>query len=179
LDKLGLRASDTAELAFDDENPGKFDGWSGQGFLYMQHFALERLIMAINAHASRVRNWLYYRIRRNERLLEKISKFQALRHTMVEHATEVEHCKVFNYGRKIDKIRIRSYEATMAKLKSTSFWWYYIQLFTNAGRLWLHGRISFSAFVKRQFRPIGVEHQKLKEILGKMIIDQQNYEPVK
>ena len=27
-----------------------------------------------------------------------INKFQALRHTMVEHATEVEHCKIFNYA---------------------------------------------------------------------------------
>jgi alkylation response protein AidB-like acyl-CoA dehydrogenase len=27
-----------------------------------------------------------------------IDKFQALRHTIVEHATEVEHCKVFNYA---------------------------------------------------------------------------------
>jgi hypothetical protein len=42
-------------------------------------------------------------------------------------------------------------------------------LFTNAGRLWLHGRISFSAFVKRQsFRAIGGGTSEiLKEILGK------------
>ena len=54
LDKLGWRASDTAEIAFDNvvipaEN---LMGEEGKGFSYiMQHFALERLIMAINAHA--------------------------------------------------------------------------------------------------------------------------------
>ena len=54
LDKLGWRASDTAEIAFDNvvipaEN---LMGEEGKGFPYiMQHFALERLIMAINAHA--------------------------------------------------------------------------------------------------------------------------------
>ena len=54
LDKLGWRASDTAEIAFDNviipaEN---LMGEEGKGFPYiMQHFALERLIMGINAHA--------------------------------------------------------------------------------------------------------------------------------
>jgi alkylation response protein AidB-like acyl-CoA dehydrogenase len=62
------------------------------------HFALERLIMAINAHA-RAEYAIDYTIEymSQREALEKISKFQALRHTMVEHAT-VEHCKVFNYA---------------------------------------------------------------------------------
>ena len=54
LDKLGWRASDTGEISFTDvkipvEN---LMGEEGKGFPYiMQHFALERLIMGINAHA--------------------------------------------------------------------------------------------------------------------------------
>ncbi|MDG2444705.1 MAG: acyl-CoA dehydrogenase family protein, partial [Flavobacteriaceae bacterium] len=54
LDKLGWKASDTGEIAFDNvkvpvEN---LMGEEGKGFPYiMQHFALERLIMGINAHA--------------------------------------------------------------------------------------------------------------------------------
>jgi alkylation response protein AidB-like acyl-CoA dehydrogenase len=50
-----------------------------------------------------------------------IDKFQALRHTIVEHATEVEHCKVFNYAAvaRLDKGEYVVKEATMAKLKST------------------------------------------------------------
>jgi alkylation response protein AidB-like acyl-CoA dehydrogenase len=50
-----------------------------------------------------------------------IDKFQALRHTIVEHATEVEHCKVFNYAA-VSSFKKGEYvvkEATMAKLKST------------------------------------------------------------
>jgi alkylation response protein AidB-like acyl-CoA dehydrogenase len=66
----------------------------------MQHFALERLIMAINGHA-RAEYALEHTI---DYMAQKrgfgttIDKFQALRHTIVEHATEVEHCKVFNYA---------------------------------------------------------------------------------
>jgi alkylation response protein AidB-like acyl-CoA dehydrogenase len=51
LDKLGWRASDTAEIAFDNvEIPAEnLMGEEEKGFPYiMQHFALERLIMAIN-----------------------------------------------------------------------------------------------------------------------------------
>ncbi|MEE4248257.1 MAG: acyl-CoA dehydrogenase family protein, partial [Kangiellaceae bacterium] len=54
LDKLGWRASDTGEIAFDNvEIPvSNLMGEENQGFPYiMQHFALERLIMGINAHA--------------------------------------------------------------------------------------------------------------------------------
>ena len=54
LDKLGWRASDTAEIAFDNvEIPVEnLMGEEGKGFPYiMQHFALERLIMGVNAHA--------------------------------------------------------------------------------------------------------------------------------
>jgi alkylation response protein AidB-like acyl-CoA dehydrogenase len=50
-----------------------------------------------------------------------VDKFQALRHTIVEHATEVEHCKVFNYAAvaRLDKGEYVVKETTMAKLKST------------------------------------------------------------
>jgi hypothetical protein len=58
----------------------------------------------------------------------------------------------------------------MAKLKSTKVSDDTIySCLQMLGRLWLHGRISFSAFVKRQsFRPIGGGTSEiLKEILGK------------
>ena len=54
LDKLGWRASDTAEIAFDNVTipTSNLMGDENKGFPYiMQHFALERLIMGINAHA--------------------------------------------------------------------------------------------------------------------------------
>ncbi len=54
LNKLGWRASDTAELAFDNvEVPAEnLIGSAGKGFSFvMEAFSLERLIMGINAHA--------------------------------------------------------------------------------------------------------------------------------
>ncbi|GAL64121.1 butyryl-CoA dehydrogenase [Algibacter lectus] len=54
LNKLGWRASDTGEIAFDNvEIPAnQILGETDKGFAYiMQHFALERLIMGINGHA--------------------------------------------------------------------------------------------------------------------------------
>ena len=54
LDKLGWKASDTGEIAFDNVKVPVENllGDEGKGFPYiMQHFALERLIMGINAHA--------------------------------------------------------------------------------------------------------------------------------
>jgi hypothetical protein len=48
LDKLGWRASDTAEIAFDNVRvpASHLMGEEGKGFSYvMQHFASERLIM--------------------------------------------------------------------------------------------------------------------------------------
>jgi alkylation response protein AidB-like acyl-CoA dehydrogenase len=97
LDKLGWRASDTAEIAFDNvEIPlENLMGEEGKGFPYiMQHFALERLIMAINGHArAEYALSIQLIICHSVRHLDYNDKFQALRHTIVEHATEVEHCK--------------------------------------------------------------------------------------
>ncbi len=187
LDKLGWRASDTAEIAFDNvEIPVEnLMGEAGKGFPYiMQHFALERLIMAINAHA-RAEYAIDYTIEymsQREAFGKKISKFQALRHTMVEHATEVEHCKVFNYAAvaRLDKGEYVVKEATMAKLKSTK-----VSDETIYSCLQMLGGYGYMeeyplARLSRDSRlgPIGGGTSEiLKEILGKMIIDQQNYEP--
>ncbi len=187
LDKLGWRASDTAEIAFDNvEIPAdNLMGEAGKGFPYiMQHFALERLIMAINAHA-RAEYAIDYTIEymsQREAFGKKISKFQALRHTIVEHATEVEHCKVFNYAAvaRLDKGEYVVKEATMAKLKSTK-----VADETIYSCLQMLGGYGYMeeyplARLSRDSRlgPIGGGTSEiLKEILGKMIIDQQNYEP--
>ena len=101
LDKLGWRASDTAELAFDQVKVHKDQmlGIDGQGFGYiMQHFASERLIMGINAHARS--EWaLEYTIaymKDRTAFVKSISEFQALRHRLAELSTEVNVCKTFN-----------------------------------------------------------------------------------
>ena len=187
LDKLGWRASDTAEIAFDNvEIPAEnLMGEEGKGFPYiMQHFALERLIMAINAH-SRGEYALDYTIdymSQREAFGKKISKFQALRHTIVEHATEVEHCKVFNYAAvsRLDKGEYVVKEATMAKLKSTKVAddAIYSCLQMLGGYGYMEEYPLARLFRDSRLGPIGGGTSEiLKEILGKMIIDNKNYEP--
>ncbi|WP_455168822.1 acyl-CoA dehydrogenase family protein, partial [Aegicerativicinus sediminis] len=101
LDKLGWRASDTAEISFDNVKVGsdKMLGEENKGFPYiMQHFALERLIMAINAHA-RAEYALEYALHymdERQAFGKSLDQFQALRHKVADLATEIEHCKTFN-----------------------------------------------------------------------------------
>lgn len=187
LDKLGWRASDTAEIAFDNvEIPEEnLMGEEGKGFPYiMQHFALERLIMAINAH-SRAEFALEYTIdymSKREAFGKSINKFQALRHTVVNHVTDVEHCKLFNYAAvsRLDKGEYVVKEATMAKLKSTQ-----IADETIYSCLQMLGGYGYMeeyplARLLRDSRlgPIGGGTSEiLREILSKMIIDNQNYKP--
>jgi alkylation response protein AidB-like acyl-CoA dehydrogenase len=187
LDKLGWRASDTAEIAFDnvaipEEN---LMGEEGKGFPYiMQHFASERLIMAINAHASAeyAIDYTIDYMSQREAFGTKINKFQALRHTMVEHATDVEHCKIFNYAAiaRLDKGEYVVKEATMAKLKSTK-----VADETIYSCLQMLGGYGYMeeyplARLLRDSRlgPIGGGTSEiLREILSKMIIDKQDYKP--
>jgi alkylation response protein AidB-like acyl-CoA dehydrogenase len=187
LDKLGWRASDTAEIAFDNvEIPaGNLMGELNKGFPYiMQHFALERLIMAINAHA-RAEYAIDYTIdymSQREAFGRTIDKFQALRHTIVDHATDVEHCKIFNYAAvaRLNKGEYVVKEATMAKLKSTK-----VADETIYSCLQMLGGYGYMeeyplARLLRDSRlgPIGGGTSEiLREILSKMIIDKQNYKP--
>jgi acyl-CoA dehydrogenase len=187
LDKLGWRASDTAEIAFDnvaipEEN---LMGEEGKGFSYiMQHFAFERLIMAINAHA-RAEYAIDYTIdymSQREAFGTKINKFQALRHTMVEHATDVEHCKIFNYAAaaRLDKGEYVVKEATMAKLKSTKVAdeTIYSCLQMLGGYGYMEEYPLARLFRDSRLGPIGGGTSEiLKEILSKMIIDNQDYKP--
>lgn len=187
LDKLGWRASDTAEIAFDNvEIPAEnLMGEEGKGFPYiMQHFAFERLIMAINAHA-RAEYAIEYTIdymSQREAFGTTINKFQALRHTMVEHATEVAHCKLFNYAAaaRLDKGEYVVKEATMAKLKSTKV--ADLAIYDCLQMLGGYGYMEEYPLARllrdSRLGPIGGGTSEiLKEILSKMIIDNQSYKP--
>ena len=188
LDKLGWRASDTAEIAFDNvEIPEEnLMGEEGKGFPYiMQHFALERLIMAINAHA-RAEYAIDYTIdymSQREAFGTKINKFQALRHTMIDNATEVEHCKIFNYAAaaRLNKGEYVVKEATMAKLKSTKVAdeVIYSCLQMLGGYGYMEEYPMARLLRDSRLGPIGGGTSEiLREILSKMIIDKQDYKPV-
>jgi alkylation response protein AidB-like acyl-CoA dehydrogenase len=126
LNKLGWRASDTAELFFDNVKVpvSNLLGKEGDGFLYLaMHLAMERIIMAINAHA-RAEYAIEYTLKyMKERTAfgKNLDKFQALRHTMADLIIDVDHIKTYNY-KVIDNIMSGGYpvlEASSAKRKST------------------------------------------------------------
>lgn len=187
LDKLGWRASDTGEIAFDNvkvpvEN---LMGEEGKGFPYiMQHFALERLIMGINAHA-RAEYAVDYAIQymsERQAFGKSLDKFQALRHKIAEMASEVEMCKEFNYSiaKRLDNGGYVVKEASMSKLLSTKI---ADQVIYDA--LQLLGGYGYMeeypmARLLRDSRlgPIGGGTSEiLKEIIAKMIIDKKEYKP--
>jgi acyl-CoA dehydrogenase len=187
LDKLGWRASDTAEIAFDNVEVSEENlmGEVNKGFPYiMQHFASERLIMAINAHA-RAEYAIDYTIEYMEQRQAfgtTLNKFQALRHTLVEHATEIEHCKIFNYAAisRLDKGEYVVKEATMAKLKSTKVAdeAIYSCLQMLGGYGYMEEYPLARLFRDSRLGPIGGGTSEImKEILSKMILDKQNYKP--
>jgi acyl-CoA dehydrogenase len=187
LDKLGWRASDTAEIAFDNvEIPAKnLMGEEGKGFAYiMQHFAFERLIMGVNAHA-RAEYALDYTIDyMGERVAfgKTIDKFQALRHTVADMASEVEMCKEFNYSivkRMIDGVYVVK-EASMSKLMSTKIAddVIYKCLQFLGGYGYMEDYPLARMLRDSRLGPIGGGTSEiLREIIAKMVIDKKEYKP--
>ena len=187
LDKLGWRASDTAEIAFDNvEIPeGNLMGEENLGFNYiMQHFALERLIMGVNAHA-RAEYALDYAINyMSERSAfgKTIDKFQALRHSVAQMASEVEMCKEFNYSivkRMIDGVYVVK-EASMSKLLSTKIAdeviYNCLQLLGGYG--YIEDYPLARMLRDSRLGPIGGGTSEiLREIIAKMVIDKKEYKP--
>lgn len=185
LSKLGWRASDTAELAFDNvEVPASnLLGTENEGFGYiMEAFALERLVMGINAHA-RAEFALDYALQymsEREAFGRSIDQFQALRHQLVDLYSDMLLCKQFNYATvaQMDKGVYVVKEATISKLKSTKMadeviynclqflgGYGYIEDYPMA-RLMCDSRLG----------PIGGGTSEiLKEILAKIIVDKKEY----
>lgn len=189
LNKLGWRASDTAELAFDNVKVPKTNllGERGKGFQYiMQHFASERLIMGINAHA-RAEYALEYALQyMNDRVAfgKKLTEFQALRHKFVERASEVEMAKQFNYtiAKRMDMGDYVVKEASMSKMLSTKIAdeTIYDCLQFLGGYGYIEEYPLARMLRDSRLGPIGGGTSEiLKEILAKTIIDKKEYKPAK
>ncbi|PKA99380.1 alkylation response protein AidB-like acyl-CoA dehydrogenase [Flavobacteriaceae bacterium MAR_2009_75] len=185
LDKLGWRASDTAELAFDNVKVSAANriGEEGSGFGFiMEAFALERLIMGINAHA-RAEYALEYALQymsEREAFGKSINQFQALRHKFVELQADMEMCKYYNYGvcYKMDKGEYVVKEATMSKLKSTKMAdeVIYSCLQFLGGYGYIEDYPMARLLRDSRLGPIGGGTSEiLKEILAKIIIDKKEY----
>ncbi len=188
LEKLGWKASDTAEIAFDNviipsEN---LLGEEGKGFPYiMQHFALERVVMAVNAHA-RAEYALDYAIQymsERKSFGKTINQFQALRHKVADMASEIEMCKEFNYSivYRLNKGQYVVKEATMAKLTATKIAdeviYQCLQLLGGYG--YMEDYPMARLFRDSRLGPIGGGTSEiLKEIISKIVIDKKEYKPV-
>jgi len=189
LDKLGWKASDTAEIAFDNVTipASNLMGDEGKGFAYiMSHFALERLVMGINAHA-RAEFALDYAVKymsEREAFGRTINKFQALRHKVAEMASEVEMCKEFNYSvaKRLNDGQYIVKEASMSKLLSTKMadgvineclqllgGYGYMEEYPMA-RLLRDSRLGQIG---------GGTSEILKEIIAKIVIDKKEYQQAK
>ena len=126
LDKLGWRASDTGEIAFDNVRVPVENllGEEGRGFFYiMQHFVSERLSMAVGAVAAAayaLELTLQYTDER-EAFGRKINKFQVLRHRIAQMSAEIEMNRQFAYSlyRRYQRGDYLVKEASMAKLLAT------------------------------------------------------------
>ncbi|TMM31952.1 acyl-CoA dehydrogenase [Polaribacter aestuariivivens] len=187
LNKLGWRASDTGEIAFDNvvipaEN---LLGEEGKGFPYiMQHFALERLIMGVNAHA-RAEFALDYAIKyMQERVAfgKSLDKFQALRHKIAEMASRVDMCREYNYSitKRLDQGNYVVKEASMSKLLSTKMAdeVIYDALQLLGGYGYMEDYPMARLLRDSRLGPIGGGTSEiLKEIIAKMVIDNKEYKP--
>jgi hypothetical protein len=188
LEKLGWKASDTAEIAFDNVViPAKnLLGVEGKGFSYiMQHFALERVIMGVNAHARAEFALDYALGYMAERTAfgKTIDKFQALRHKVADMASEIEMCKEFNYSiiYRLDKGQYVVKEASMSKLVSTKIAdkviYECLQLLGGYG--YMEDFPMARLFRDSRLGPIGGGTSEiLREIIAKIIIDKKEYKPV-
>lgn len=185
LNKLGWRASDTAEISFQNVKIPRSNllGELNLGFNYlMEHFALERLVMGINAHARAEAALAYTLAYLDERKAfgKKINEFQTIRHQIAEMATEVEIVKQFNYqtARRLGDAEYVVKEATMSKLKSTKVaddvMYKCLQFLGGYG--YIEDYPLARMFRDSRLGPIGGGTSEiLKEILAKIIIDKKNY----
>jgi hypothetical protein len=187
LNKLGWHASDTAEIAFDNvEIPAEnLLGEEGKGFPYiMQHFALERLIMGVNAHA-RAEFALDYAVNyMKERVAfgKSLDKFQALRHKIAEMASKVDMCREYNYSitKRLNDGQYVVKEASMSKLLSTKIAdeVIYDALQMLGGYGYMEEYPMARLLRDSRLGPIGGGTSEiLKEIIAKIVIDHKEYKP--
>lgn len=185
LNKLGWRASDTAELAFDNVvvPASNLMGKEGTGFGFiMEAFALERLVMAINAHA-RAEFSLDYVLKymsERETFGKSINQYQALRHRIVDLHADMDMCKHYNYGviYNMEKGGYVVREATIAKLKSTKMAddMAYECLQFLGGYGYIEDYPMARLFRDSRLGPIGGGTSEiLREIIAKIVIDKKVY----
>ncbi len=188
LDKVGIRSSDTAELAFDNVRVPQENllGEEGKGFYYMmESLQVERLTgvqYGIGIMEYVLDITLQYM---SERVVfgQSIDKFQVLRHHIAEMATELEAYKALSDQTSYRLSRGENVvkECSMLKYKVGDLINEVVykcqQMFGGYGFMEEYpiGRI----FRDVRVVPIyGGTSEIMKEVIAKMIIDKVGYKPV-
>lgn len=187
LDKLGLRSSDTAEIAFDNVKvPAEnLIGEEGKGFYYMMDsLQVERLSTAqynIGAMQYILDITLQY-ISERQAFGKPINRFQVLRHKIAEIATELEAWRQFMHhtSYRLSQGEFVVKECSMLKLKTSEL---INQMAYDC--LQMFGGYGFMeeypiARIYRDVRVIPIyagTSEIMKEIIAKMVIDGVDYKP--
>ncbi len=185
LDKLGWRASDTGEIAFDNVKVPTENllGIENMGFYYiMEHFVSERLSMAVGAVAvtERALEMTIQYMKERSAFGRTLDKFQELRHRIAQMSAEVEMNKQFVYSlyEKFENGEYLVKEASMAKLSATQLsdkvTFDCLQMFGGYGymedyplaRMWRDSRLGQIG---------GGTSEILCEIISKMMIEGKGY----
>ncbi|WP_141012610.1 acyl-CoA dehydrogenase family protein [Nocardioides sambongensis] len=179
LDKLGLKAQDTAELTFEDVMVPKENllGEEGEGFIYlMQNLPQERISiagMAVAGIEAVLDTTLEY-VKTREAFGKPIGKFQNTRFVLAEMATEayiartlVNHC--------VERLNDGTADPVLASMAK---WWTteLQQKLTSAG-LQMHGGYGFmaeypisKAYADARIQTIyGGTTEIMKEIIGRSL----------
>ena len=187
LDKLGLKSSDTAEIAFADVKVPVENviGEEGKGFYYMMDsLQVERLSTAqFNVGGmQRILDMTLQYMSERSAFGRTINKFQALRHQIADMATEVEAWKNFMHHTsfRLSRGEFVVKECSMLKLKTSD-------LINEIAYkcLQMYGGYGFMeeypiARIYRDVRVIPIyagTSEIMKEIIAKIVIDGVEYKP--
>ncbi|XP_064617696.1 long-chain specific acyl-CoA dehydrogenase, mitochondrial-like [Liolophura sinensis] len=180
LEKLGLKAQDTAELFFEDVRLPKeaLLGEENKGFYYlMQELPQERLLIAAMGQAAN--EWMFEEtrgyVKQRKAFGKTISKLQTIQHKLAEIKTDVcvsrafvDQCLEIHNNRGLD-----SFTASMAK-----YWVTDLQNRVANQCLQMHGGWGYMweypiarAYVDSRVQPIyGGSNEIMKELIARPIV---------
>ncbi|TDO45374.1 alkylation response protein AidB-like acyl-CoA dehydrogenase [Kribbella sp. VKM Ac-2527] len=179
LDKIGLKAQDTAELFFDDVRVPAENllGEEGQGFVYlMEKLPQERLTIAVVAAAAceRILEQTLRYVKERKAFGRPIGSFQNSRFVLAELATETQIARVF-VDRCIEELNAGT--LTVADAAMAKWWTTELQKKVVDRCLQLHGGYGFmtefpiaKAYLDTRIQTIyGGTTEIMKEIVGRSL----------
>ncbi len=188
LDKVGIRCSDTAELAFDDVKVSKENliGEEGKGFYYMmESLQTERMsgVLATIGLMDYTMDITLQYISERMAFGKTINQFQVFRHQIAEMASKVEAYRAFAYQvcYQVSKGESVVKECSMLKLRTADLM---NEIAYNCQQMFGGYGFMEEYPIGRIFRDVRVlslyagTSEIMKEVIAKMIIDKKNYKPV-